>query len=62
MSGPNNYLRLSDLTREIRDVVQQHFTGRTYWIVAEISGHKYYPNTGRHYLSFVEKIGEGGAE
>lgn len=62
MSGPNNYLRLSDLTREIRDVVQQHFTGRMYWIVAEISGHKYYPNTGRHYLSFVEKIGEGGAE
>ena len=62
MAGPNSYLRLSDLTREIRDVVQQHFTGRTYWIVAEISGHKYYPNTGRHYLSFVEKIGEGGAE
>jgi len=62
MAGPNNYLRLSDLTREIRDVVQQHFSGRTYWVVAEISGHKYYPNTGRHYLSFVEKIGESGAE
>lgn len=62
MAGPNSYLHLSDLTREIRDVVQQHFSGRTYWIVAEISGHKYYSNTGRHYLSFVEKIGDGGAE
>lgn len=27
-----------------------------YWIVAEVSGHKFYPNQDRHYFEFIEKI------
>jgi exodeoxyribonuclease VII large subunit len=33
----------------------------TYWIIAEISGHKFYPNNDRHYFELIEKA-EGSNE
>jgi len=48
------YIKLSDLTREIREVVKRSFND-TYWIIAEVSGHKFYPNNDRHYFELIEK-------
>ena len=48
------YIKLSDLARQVETVIKQSFGG-LYWIVAEISGHKFYPNNDRHYFEFVEK-------
>jgi exodeoxyribonuclease VII large subunit len=48
------HIKLSDLTRSVEDVIKQSFSS-TYWIIAEISSHKFYPNQDRHYFDFVEK-------
>lgn len=47
-------IKLSDLTREIREVIKHSFDD-TYWIIAEVSGHKFYPNNDRHYFELIEK-------
>jgi exodeoxyribonuclease VII large subunit len=49
------YIKLSELTHKVKEVVQAHFGELTFWIVAEVSGHKFYPNPERHYLEFLEK-------
>lgn len=48
------HIKLSDLTKKVEDVIKQAFNS-TYWIIAEISSHKFYPNQDRHYFDFVEK-------
>lgn len=50
-----NYIKLSELSRKIEQVFKQTFSNEFYWIVAEISGHKFYPDTDRHYFDLVEK-------
>ena len=52
---PLPYIKLSELTHKVKEVVQAHFGELTFWIVAEVSGHKFYPNPERHYLEFLEK-------
>jgi exodeoxyribonuclease VII large subunit len=52
---PLPYIKLSELTLKVKEVVQAHFGELTFWIVAEVSGHKFYPNPERHYLEFLEK-------
>ena len=54
MSIPT-HIRLSDLSRQIGSVLKQHFSSQLFWVVAEISTHKFYPNQDRHYLELVEK-------
>lgn len=49
------YIKLSDLSRKIEQVFKQAFSNEFYWIVAEVSGHKFYPDTDRHYFDLVEK-------
>lgn len=49
-----NYIKLSDLTKKVKDVINNAFSD-SIWIVAEISGHKLYPNQDRHYFEFIEK-------
>jgi exodeoxyribonuclease VII large subunit len=49
------HIKLSDLTQKIRQVITNSFGTNFYWIIAEISGHKFYPNQDRHYFEFVEK-------
>lgn len=56
------YMTLSDLTRKVRDVVYQAFGEHSYWIVAEVSGHKFYPDRDRHYFDLVEKIDNASTE
>ncbi|MBK6834233.1 MAG: exodeoxyribonuclease VII large subunit [Bacteroidetes bacterium] len=48
------HIKLSDLTRQVEDVIKGAFNS-TYWIIAEIEGHKFYPNDDRHYFDFIEK-------
>ena len=57
-----SHIKLSDLTRQIEEVINQSFGDRTFWIVAEISGHKFYPDKDRHYFDLVEKIENSSAE
>ncbi|HYG20648.1 MAG TPA: exodeoxyribonuclease VII large subunit [Ohtaekwangia sp.] len=56
------YIKLSDLTRRIEQVISQAFGDQTYWIVAEISGHKFYPDKDRHYFDLVEKMENSSTE
>ncbi len=56
------YIRLSDLTRKVRQVIHEHFGEQTFWIVAEVSGHKFYPDRDRHYFDLVEKIENSNTE
>lgn len=55
------HIKLSDLTRRVEEVIKNSFGSDFYWIVAEISSHKFYPNQDRHYFEFVEKA-EGSNE
>lgn len=48
-------LRLSELTYQIEAVLKDRFEGQYYWVVAEISGHKFQPAKGFHYFDLVEK-------
>ncbi len=49
------HIKLSELSSKIEQVFKQNFFNQFYWIVAEISGHKFYPDTDRHYFDLVEK-------
>jgi exodeoxyribonuclease VII large subunit len=49
------YIKLSELTRRVEDAIKLTFGSEFYWIVAEISSHKFYPDQERHYFEFIEK-------
>jgi len=54
MAG-NQYISLLELTGEIQSVVSSSFKNKSYWVLADISDHKYYSQKGYHYFSLVEK-------
>lgn len=56
------FIKLSDLSRKIEQVFKQVFASEFYWIVAEVSGHKFYPDTDRHYFDLVEKSANSEVE
>ena len=49
------HIKLSELTQKIEAVIKNSFGNDFYWIIAEISSHKFYPNQDRHYFKFIEK-------
>lgn len=49
------YLKLSDLTKKIEEVINDSFSGKTYWVVAEIKNLKFYPKKNYYFLDLVEK-------
>jgi exodeoxyribonuclease VII large subunit len=51
-------LTLSELSQRIQGAIARYFGSDTYWVIAEISGHKFYPNNDRHYFDFIEKSEE----
>lgn len=55
MNSPDTHIKLSELTQQIRSVIDAEFAEKSYWIVAEISSHKMYLDGDRHYFEFVEK-------
>lgn len=48
-------LQLSELTHQIEAVLRDRFEGQYYWVMAEITGHKWQPARGFHYFDLVEK-------
>lgn len=48
-------LQLSELTYQIEALLKGQFEGQFYWVVAEITGHKFQPTKGFHYFDLVEK-------
>ena len=49
------HIKLSELTHELGKIIKSHFDGRFYWVLAEVTNHKFYPNQARHYRELVEK-------
>jgi exodeoxyribonuclease VII large subunit len=49
------YIKLSELNKQIENAIKGSFPD-AYWIVAEVSGHKFYTDNSRHYLTLIEKI------
>lgn len=50
-------VKLSELTKEIAGVINQHFSNRFYWVIAEITNHKFVSKSGYHYFDLCEKHG-----
>ncbi len=57
MSSPI-HIKLSELTAKIGQALKDAFQSDTYWVVAEISSHKFYPDQDRHYMELIEKAAE----
>lgn len=54
-------ITLTELSHHIQGAINRYFGAETYWVIAEISSHKFYPNNDRHYFDFIEKA-EGSNE
>jgi exodeoxyribonuclease VII large subunit len=48
-------MRLSDLTGMIRDTLNQRFDRESFWVLADVSDHKFYPQKKNHFFDLVEK-------
>ena len=55
-----NKLRLSELANIIQETLQQRFAAESFWVVADVSDHKYYPDRDTHYFDLVEKDNQSG--
>ncbi|MDG1261223.1 MAG: exodeoxyribonuclease VII large subunit [Flavobacteriales bacterium] len=52
MSEP---LKLSQLTSALEGFFEKRFSGRTFWVLAEVSSHKPYPSKRWHFFDLIEK-------
>ncbi|QHS60925.1 exodeoxyribonuclease VII large subunit [Chitinophaga agri] len=50
-----NYITLSQLAAGIQGTIKNAFSGQSYWVVADITSHSFYPAKGYHYFDLVEK-------
>lgn len=50
-----NHIKLSDLNKQIEDVITNNFNNLSFWIIADITEHSFEEKTGYHYFHFVEK-------
>lgn len=48
-------IRLSDLTGMIRETLSQRFERESFWVLADVSDHKFYPQKKNHFFDLVEK-------
>lgn len=55
-----HYIRLSDLTARIQQVISNAFANQSYWIVADVTNYSYYQQRGYHYFDLVEKQDNAG--
>lgn len=55
LPGQQGFIKLSELSHRLEDLLREHFAQQFFWVVAEVSGHKFYPSNARHYFEFVEK-------
>jgi len=54
------HLRLSELTAEINRAVSDRFTGRRFWVMADVTSHTYKADRGLHFFELVEKDPKSG--
>ena len=54
------HLRLSELTVEINRAVSDRFTGRRFWVMADVTSHTYKADKGLHFFELVEKDPQSG--
>jgi exodeoxyribonuclease VII large subunit len=57
LSTDRRPVKLSELTKEIAGVINQHFADRFYWVIAEVTNHKFIDRSGYHYFDLSEKHG-----
>ncbi|OQP49834.1 exodeoxyribonuclease VII large subunit [Niastella yeongjuensis] len=50
-----NYIKLSDLNRQIEEIITQNFGGRMFWVVGDVTNHTHKHEKNYHYFDFVEK-------
>jgi len=55
MMPDSNYIRLSDLNRQIEEIINQNFGSRTFWVVGDVTNHTFKHEKNYHYFDFVEK-------
>jgi exodeoxyribonuclease VII large subunit len=48
-------IRLSDLAGAIRSRLDDAFGGQTFWVLADVANHRFYPQKDHHYFDLVEK-------
>lgn len=48
-------ITLSELASRIKSVMSDAFAFRNYWVVADVTDHKFYPGKGTHYFCLAEK-------
>ncbi|WP_342648412.1 exodeoxyribonuclease VII large subunit [Mucilaginibacter sp. CSA2-8R] len=51
----NHFLRLSELSGLVSEVMEQVFQGRGFWVIADVTSHSYKPGKNHHYFDLVEK-------
>lgn len=61
LSTDRRPVKLSELTKEIAGVINQHFADRFYWVIAEITNHKFIEKNGYHYFDLSEKHGQASS-
>ena len=49
------YISLSELTGQIKNVLNNAFYNKTFWVLADVVDHKFYSNKGYHYFNLAEK-------
>lgn len=50
-----NPLSLSGLTTALDSFFQKRFSGRSFWVIGEVSSHKYYDKKDWHFFDLIEK-------
>jgi exodeoxyribonuclease VII large subunit len=53
-------IKLSELTGQIQQTLNNAFASQTYWVVADVTNHSFYSQKGYHYFDLVEKDAQGG--
>lgn len=48
-------IRLSDLAGAIRSKLDEGFGARSWWVLADVANHRFYPQKDHHYFDLVEK-------
>lgn len=55
MSFTSPNLTLSQLADQIKGILNSSFSGKFFWVIGEVSGHKYDHAKKRHFLELIEK-------
>jgi hypothetical protein len=57
LSTDKRPVKFSEFTKEIAGGINQHFSNRFYWVIAEITSHKFIEKSGYHFFELSEKHG-----